>query len=280
MTEQSHPGSDACPRASWGTHLLNWGFRGYVRRFIRRNFHAVRALGLEHLRSLPAGPAVGFLNHPGWWDPMTGVLMTDLLFPGRKFAAPMDADALRRYPVLERMGFFPVARDSVAGTRDFLRTSRALLRSPSTLLWLTPAGRFSDVREPAPFLSGLAHLIDREYAGGLFAMAVEYPFWNERHPELLVAFSPPVDCRPLPEDRDERTRSLEATLAETQATLARHAIARDPRAFATLSTGSSGIGGLYDIWRRVVAGLRRRTFQAEHEVPASSAPRPLSGELT
>jgi hypothetical protein len=40
---------------------------------------------------------VCFINHPGWWDPMTGVLMTDLLFPGRhRFAAPMDAEALTK----------------------------------------------------------------------------------------------------------------------------------------------------------------------------------------
>ncbi|RLT21459.1 MAG: hypothetical protein DWI29_01935, partial [Planctomycetota bacterium] len=90
--------------SSLPSKILNWGFRRYVRRFVRKNFNAVRVAGHEHLTGLPARPIVCFINHPGWWDPMTGVLMTDLLFPGRIFAAPMDVEALRSYPILERLG--------------------------------------------------------------------------------------------------------------------------------------------------------------------------------
>lgn len=263
---------------SWATRLLRWGFHRHVRRFIRRNFHAVRAIGLEHVRSLPDGPAIGFLNHPGWWDPMTGVLMTDLLFPGRRFFAPMDAEALSRYPLLGRLGFFPVERDSVAGTKSFLRNCRELLTSPTTLLWLTPGGRFSDVREPVEFQAGISHLIHRGFCGGAFAMAVEYPFWSERYPELLVAFSAGVDSRALPENRDDRTRALESVLAATQAALAERAIARDPRAFTTLATGGTGVGGCYDFCRRIVAGLRGRTFHPQHESADLAHHRAWGGE--
>ncbi|MGV2342157.1 MAG UNVERIFIED_CONTAM: hypothetical protein LVR18_52055 [Planctomycetaceae bacterium] len=109
---------------SWGSRVLNRGFRRYVRRFVKSSFNAVRVAGAEHARGLPAGSVVVYVNHPGWWDPMVAVLFTDLLLHDRKFAAPMDAAALARYPVLERLGFFGVERDSAAGAREFLRQSR------------------------------------------------------------------------------------------------------------------------------------------------------------
>ena len=200
--------------------ILNWGFRRYVRRFVRNHFNAVRVAGRCHVEHLPAGPVVCFVNHPGWWDPMTVVLMTDQLFPGRRFAAPMDAEALTRYPVLERLGFFPVVRDSVAGAKEFLRNSRELLKSAETILWLTPTGRFTDVRQAAPFMQGLGHLVDQHTAVTLLPMAIEYTFWNERSPELLVEFAAPIDCTVLPSERELRTRKLEECLAQTQASLA------------------------------------------------------------
>lgn len=245
--------------------LLTRGFRRYVRRFVRSSFNAVRVSGGEHPRGLPQGSVVLYVNHPGWWDPMTAVLLTDLLLGGRRFAAPMDAAALARYPVLERLGFFAVARDSAAGAREFLRESRRVLGDGQTALWITPAGRFHDVRDSAPFQPGLGHLVDPEFAGSVVAVAFEYVFWNERRPELLVRFGAPLHCRELPEDRAARTQSLEVALREQQEQLAQLAIARDGAAFETLLAGRSGIGGLYDIWRRVRCWVSGRSFQPGHE---------------
>lgn len=265
--------------ASLPSKILNWGFRRYVRRFVRKNFNAVRVSGLEHLAELPTAPIVCFINHPGWWDPMTGVLMTDLLFADRHFAAPMDAKALKSYPILERLGFFAVERDTASGAKDFLRTSRELLKNPQTILWLTPAGRFHDIREPAPFMNGLSHLVDSEFPGIALPMAIEYTFWNERFPELLVRFGDPVSCAALPADRDVRTCVLQTALATTQSSLAELAIARNPANFATLTMGRAGIGGLYDLWRRMIASLRGQQFQDRHRGEPLESARAIKGEL-
>lgn len=265
--------------ASLTSRILNWGFRRYVRRFVRKNFNAVRVAGLEQVEKLPAAPVVCFINHPGWWDPMTGVLMTDLLFPGRQFAAPMDADALKNYPILERLGFFAVERDTASGAKDFLRTSRELLKNPQAILWLTPAGKFHDIRQPASFMNGLSHLVDTAFHGIALPMAIEYTFWNERSPELLVGFGHPVDCGALPADRDARTRVFETALATTQSSLAELAIARDPSAFTTLAMGRAGIGGLYDLWRRTMAALRGQKFQDRHKGEPLESGRAIKGEL-
>jgi 1-acyl-sn-glycerol-3-phosphate acyltransferase len=259
------------------SRILSWGFRRYVHRFVRKNFNAVRVAGQQQLGRLPEAPIVCFINHPGWWDPMVAVLMTDLFFPGRRFAAPMDAEALGHYPILGRLGFFPVERDAASGAREFLRASRKLLRDSQAMLWLTPAGMFHDVRQSVRFKNGLGHLVDSEFHGTALPMAIEYTFWNERTPELLVRFGTPVDCAALPPDRDARTTVFETALATTQEMLAQQAIARDPSSFTTLALGRAGVGGGYDLWRRTVACLRGQRFHSRHDGTALGPARGVEG---
>ena len=60
------------PPFSWPLH--GW-FMWYVRRYLRRNFHALRLLrGADGAADRPAiadEPVVFYSNHPGWWDPIT-----------------------------------------------------------------------------------------------------------------------------------------------------------------------------------------------------------------
>ena len=205
---------------------------------------------------------------------MTVVLITDLLFPRRRFHVPMDAEALSHYPILEKLGFFPVDRDSVSGAKEFLKNSRDVLNSPDTILWMTPAGTFHDVRLPAPFKSGLSHLVDRKFKGSILSMAIEYTFWNERYPELLVEFSAPLDCNTLPVDRDQRTLVFQESLAHTQKSLALRAISRDTTAFSTLALGRAGVGGIYQSFQRMLLWLRGLRYQERHSpepIPAHVA---------
>lgn len=245
--------------------VLYWGFARYVRRFIRANFNAVRVSGQAALRDLGSTSVLVYVNHPGWWDPMTAVLMTQLFFPGKRFAAPMDSEALRKYPILGSLGFFGLSRDSLVGVREFLRTGRELMRAGNVALWLTPSGQFHDVRQPAAFLPGLGHLADADFGGVLLPMAIEYTFWNERRPELLVRFGAAIDCRGLPEERQARSEQLERLLVGVQAELAAAAISRRAEAFETVLQGRGGIGGLYDVWRRLVAWARWQKFDDRHQ---------------
>ena len=150
---------------------------------------------------------------------------------------------------------------------------------PATALWLTPAGKFHDVRQPASFQNGLGHIADHNFAGTLLPMAIEYTFWNERYPELLIEFSKRLECRQLPTERDERTRVLENALQETQTSLAQRAVARDATAFVTLSEGRSGIGGFYDMWRRLALWARGDNFQSRHNTMRPDTAVTTSGGL-
>ena len=89
-------------------------------------------------------------------------------------------------------------------------------------------------------------------------MAIEYPFWNDRCPETLVRFGRPIEIESghvLSARRVDRDGA--GSVEETQDALSPRAEERDAGAFTTLLEGTAGVGGVYDVWRRI-RGLVRR----------------------
>src|SRR5579875_1700010 len=166
-------------------------FRRIVHRYFRRHFRSVLAQGAERLTG-QRGPLIVYGNHSSWWDPMLIVLLGELLLPDRRHYAPIDAQALEKYPILRKLGIFPVEVASPRGAAQFLRTAEAVLRD-NGVLWLTPQGRFADPRDfPLAFKPGLAALALRLPDVPLLPLAVEYLFWDERLPETLLHFGEPL----------------------------------------------------------------------------------------
>ena len=237
-------------------------FRGVVRRYFRRHFRAVQAQHPERLAGLQ-GPLIVYGNHSSWWDPMLIVLLGELLLPGRRHYAPIDARALDRYPILRKLGIFPVEMSSPRGAAQFLRTAEAILREGG-VLWLTPQGRFADPREPAlAFKPGLGALALRLPQVPLIPLAVEYTFWDERLPETLLHFAPPVNVSP-DGSTEQATRALEVALATAMAALRDASMGRDASAFTTLFTGARGTGGAYAMIRRIRGLLNRGNVEIDH----------------
>ena len=58
--------------------------------------------GLAGRLRCPDGPLIVVLNHPSWWDPLVGLVLTEL-FPDRAHYFPMDAHALQRYRIFQRL---------------------------------------------------------------------------------------------------------------------------------------------------------------------------------
>jgi 1-acyl-sn-glycerol-3-phosphate acyltransferase len=141
-------------------------FRGYVKRFyLSLDFHAVRLSRTGRPATVPDDPLIIVLNHPSWWDPLVGLALTEL-FPDRTHFVPMEAEALSRYRLFEKLGAFGIEPGTTRGAREFLRTSCAILARPRTALWVTAQGRFADVRERPPGVQpGVAHLNDRARIG-------------------------------------------------------------------------------------------------------------------
>ena len=233
-----------------------------------RDFHAVRVSG--EIPEPPAGrPAVIYANHPSWWDPALFAVLTSRCFSGRQGYGPIEVEALARYRFMSRIGLFGIQSSSRWGGARFLRTSLRILDDPRSLLWITPEGRFVDPRErPVRLRPGLAHLARHAPRAIFVPLALEYVFWTERQPEALCRFGEPVDPatqRHL--DVPAWSALLQERLTRTMDALAEDAISRESGRFRVLLRGRSGIGGVYDLWRRARATMRHERFRPEHGQP-------------
>jgi len=245
-------------------------FRRIVRSYFGRHFRAVLIQKPEHLMQA-AGPLIVYANHSSWWDPMVCVLLAEQLLPGRAHYAPMDAAALAKYPILRKLGIFPVEMSSARGAAQFLRTSQAILQTGG-VVWITPQGRFSDPREALAFKPGLGALAKRVPAVTLLPLAIEYTFWDERLPETLLRFGVPIRLEPGASGV-AATRVLESALAAVMTELKTAAMARDAIAFVPLLQGGRGTGGFYALGRRLrslFTGERLAMDHTQREKPAAS----------
>ena len=241
------------PRSSLRLSRL---FAVYLRRYFRRHFDAIRVSRSGSIPAAQLGPLIVYANHPSWWDPILFSLLSVELFPGRRSYGPMEAEALEQYPIFKRIGVFGIEPGTHRGAVKFLQTVEKIFEQDDSLLWLTAEGEFTDPRKrPVRLQFGLAHLMRRFPEIPVLPLAVEYPFWNERLPEVLLRFGPPVeDLEKISLREREQTwainRRLERHLEQTMDALAEEARTRDPERFERLLLGRAGVGGVYDLWRR------------------------------
>ncbi len=245
--------ADPVPRVSQS--LLGF-FSRYSARYLKRHFHTVRLLQASIVPNDQKGPLIIFLNHASWWDPLVCLLLKKEFLPGRPAYAPMEAAALEKYRFLKRLGFFPVEAKSTRGATAFLLTATAILEQPDSVLFLTPQGSFADVRTPLAFQPGLEHLARRLPRATFVPLALEYSFWEERKPEILLAFGAPV--------AGKTNAPLLDHLAATQAMLSDAVQRRVPEEWRSLSKSRSGVNWSYDLWRGLRARLRGEPFDVDH----------------
>jgi len=238
-------------------------FTAYSRSYVRRRFHSVRILRKGQPPTLHGRPVVFYLNHASWWDPLVCLLLARRYFDDRTSYAPIDRQMLERYAFFKRLGFFGV---NSGRTRRFLRTADAILANPNAALWITPQGDFTDVRtRPLQFQSGLGALALRHPETSFVPLAIEYPFWTEPQPEILLAFG-----RPIVPALEELTTTescygaLLAGLEETQDTLGASSCLRTTDEWLWLDSGKSGVTPAFDAWQWLRAKLRGGAFHREH----------------
>ncbi len=259
-TRRAKTGADPFARHS---PFLFGAFRLYLHWYFWLKFHRVRLSRTGVPAAHTGRPLIVYTNHPSWWDPALFILAFPKLFPGRLAFGPMERSALGRYRLFERMGIFAIDPGTQQGARDFLHAADRGLARPHALLCITAEGAFTDARvRPVRLRPGLAHLARRAPHAVFLPLALEYGFWNESRPEALLRFGKPVDLACNPADIQSR---LEDALAQTMDALAAESITRDAALFQPLLRGTSGVGGIYDAYRRTSALLRGRWFNAGHE---------------
>jgi len=257
-------------RQAW---LVRW-FVWYCRAFLLpKSFTAFR---LAKARPAPAPPIETALvlvcNHPSWWDPILCAQLSPR-WATRADYCPIDSKALAAYPLLRRLGFFPVEPGSPRSAREFLETGHSILAGAGTALWITAQGEFTDPRRrPVELRAGLGHLLRRGGRCVVVPLALEYPFWNERLPEALAMFGEPLEVTDgKSRSADEWTILIAKSLEKTMDELAELAESRDAGAFETVVAGRTGVGGVYDWIRQIWAACRGKRFHAGHDAGRRNA---------
>ncbi len=255
------------PRISWASLRL---FAFYNRQYLRRHFHRIRILK-DGLPRILDQPTVIFLNHSAWWDPLVCLLLARHFFSDRDSFAPIDSDMLERYRFFQRLGFFGVEQRSLFGATTFLRISRAILASSQNVLWITPQGRFMDMRErPLNFQRGLAKLARWLPGVAFLPLAVEYSFWTEARPEILISFGPPViSGKRLEFDMLGWNQLLSRCLENLLDELTTASCRRNSEEWLTLDQGRRGGNRIYDVIRRLRSRLHRHRYQPDHHFEAN-----------
>ncbi len=233
-------------------------FRLIARRMIGKSFHALRFTpgSLDRLDALAdhEGPVVGCITHAGWWDPMLGLLLHIERFAphGRDGVAPIDRAVIESVGIFKKLGLFgidpddPASKDALAAyALDRLRT----MNRPT--LWITPQGRFQDPRASMEIRPGVSAILSRLTNARAMTLAVEYPFWDDKKPEMLAHLTeiePPA--------RADSTiawhRAVSSAMKRAAGELACEAVTRDPSRFETFLGGEGGkTFFIYDWWLKV-----------------------------
>lgn len=240
-------------------------FMAYLHWYLPRHFHGLRiAHAQRFLRN--HHPLIVCINHASWWDPLTILMVSRFLAPNRFAYAPMEAEALAHYGFFRRLGAFPIDNHSPRAGAQFLRQAKSVLTRPDAVLWMTPEGKFTDIRiRPVQWKPGVAALTRQLPACTFVPLAIEYTFWDERLPEILCSVGQPLTF-------DESSSSTTASRSETlhhammmaQDELASRAIKRDASLFTPVFAGKAGVSASYDLWQRARAAMRGETYLAEH----------------
>lgn len=262
---------ESMPKPNDVPHIPGWfqdGFHGFLKPFLKRHFHAIgiHQDSIPHVDIPDEEPVLIFGNHPSWWDPLIAHFLNRKLFSKRQFYAPIDAEALEQYRVFGKLGFYGVRLNNTSGAASFLKQSMAILGTPGTAIWLTPEGRFSDVRDHSTdLMPGLSHLCSRMQSGRAIPLALEYVFWNERLPVCLAKLGEPISIAENQAlDKPEWNRLVTTRLRQTQNELSQSAMQRSSDNFDNLIRGRTGAGGFYDFFRRLKSWSRLKRFRPHH----------------
>ena len=262
--ERRSPGSRRPELPTYSPRLLAF-FCLYLRRYFARNFTAVRVSKTSAPAPSWNRPVIFYSNHPSWWDPIFYMLLGQDHLRIREGYGPMDAEMLEKYGFFRRLGIFGVEAGTRRGAATFLRTSLAVLERPGATLWLTAEGEFTDSRRrPVVLRPGLAHLAARLDRALVVPLALEYPFWNERRPEALARFGEPIEVGESRRSVAEWSALFAERLEATMDVLAEESARRDPGRFRPLVSGGTGVGGVYDLGRRLKALAAGREFHPGH----------------
>ena len=232
-------------------------FERHVRSMFRKRFHSVRlvreTMPVLHEVSRDDRPLIVAMNHSSWWDPLVPLLLHSEYFADRSPLAPMDRAQLEKFGFFRRLGIFGVDPDDPASLEAMGAYVLEHLRSAERpVFFVTPQGRFADVRTPIRLRPGVAAIASAAVREGLspnvICLAIEYGFWIDQKPEVFLR------VEACPGTHDSTTgwqRAITGAMQRNAEALAGAVMARDPDAFVSISGGASRVHPLYDLILRL-----------------------------
>jgi len=163
----------------------------YLKRMLRKHFHAVKIHGLHHLQGLErTRPTIAFANHTNWWDGLVLFYLTRFQ-KGKDFYCMMEERQMRHYPFFSKMGAFSVDLDNSIRAAGTVRYACELLNQNRTLIWIFPQGKMVSPYEPVEIRPGVDFLARKFPRAQMLPMGMAFDFDREQRPFAFAKFHPP-----------------------------------------------------------------------------------------
>ena len=189
---------------------------------LQNRFYAFRYRGEENYFNGDTNvPTILFAPHCNWWDGIVLYNTTHRIFHKE---IRLMVEELNRFPLLRRGGAYSVNKKSPQSAMKALQYSVDVVGDIRNMLCIFPQGIIRPPHyRPIEFQTGLAYIaenaVKRYGKVNLIPMAVDYAFFRDNRPEVIVEFGRRIemvkgnDLDKL--SRKELTHYLEHALQET-----------------------------------------------------------------
>lgn len=189
---------------------------------LQNRFFAFRYRGEEtYFEAEKDVPTILFAPHCNWWDGIVLYNTTHRIFHKE---IRLMVEELNRFPLLRRGGAYSVNKKSPQSAMKALKYSVDVVGDLRNMLCIFPQGIIRPPHfRPIEFQTGLAYIAEnalKKYGKvNLIPMAVDYAFFRDNRPEVIVEFGKRIELRKGNEfdnmSRKELTHYLEKALTET-----------------------------------------------------------------
>lgn len=189
---------------------------------LQNRFYAFRYRGEEnYFEAEKDVPTILFAPHCNWWDGIVLYNTTHRIFHKE---IRLMVEELNRFPLLRRGGAYSVNKKSPQSAMKALQYSVDVVGDLRNMLCIFPQGIIRPPHfRPIEFQTGLAYIaenaVKRYGKVNLIPMSVDYVFFRDNRPEVIVEFGKRIELRQGNEldkmSRKELTHYLEHALTET-----------------------------------------------------------------
>ena len=183
---------------------------------LQNRFYAFRYKGAEDVIEKGV-PTILFAPHCNWWDGIVLYNITHRIFHKE---IRLMVEELNRFPLLRRGGAYSVCKKSPQSAMKALQYSVDVVGDLKNILCIFPQGIIRPPHfRPIEFQTGLAYIaqnaVKRYGKVNLVPLAIDYCFFRDNRPEVIVEFGSKIELTDSKIDRKTLTHMLEKSLQVT-----------------------------------------------------------------